>query len=122
MLRNDMYDRPLLTTWSKGRVTCWAMPPNLGQRGCQDLLEDAVVPPAYVRLTVSSGPFSLSGGTPPASQPSGDTLAPVGALSSIPVTSPVGDAILSSDFCPHPCDSNNLSRLLPTRCETREAT
>jgi 2-polyprenyl-6-methoxyphenol hydroxylase-like FAD-dependent oxidoreductase len=47
ILRNDIYDRPALKTWSAGRVTLLGdaahpMTPNLGQGGCQ-AIEDAVV-------------------------------------------------------------------------------
>lgn len=47
ILRNDIFDRPILRSWSKGRVTLLGdsahpMTPFLGQGGCQ-ALEDAVV-------------------------------------------------------------------------------
>jgi 2-polyprenyl-6-methoxyphenol hydroxylase-like FAD-dependent oxidoreductase len=47
ILRNDMYDRPSLGRWGRGRVTLLGdaahpMTPNLGQGGCQ-AIEDAVV-------------------------------------------------------------------------------
>ena len=46
ILRNDMYDRPLVRSWSRGRVTlvgdaAHPMTPNSGQGACQ-ALEDAV--------------------------------------------------------------------------------
>ena len=46
ILRNDIYDRPPLTTWSRGRVTLLGdaahpMTPNMGQGACQ-AIEDAV--------------------------------------------------------------------------------
>lgn len=46
ILRNDIYELPLLHQWSRGRVTllgdaAHAMTPNLGQGGCQ-AIEDAV--------------------------------------------------------------------------------
>jgi len=46
ILRNDIYDRPPLSTWSRGRVTLLGdaahpMTPNLGQGACQ-AIEDAV--------------------------------------------------------------------------------
>jgi 2-polyprenyl-6-methoxyphenol hydroxylase-like FAD-dependent oxidoreductase len=47
ILRNDIYDRPVLESWGRGRVTLLGdaahpMTPNLGQGACQ-ALEDAVV-------------------------------------------------------------------------------
>jgi 2-polyprenyl-6-methoxyphenol hydroxylase-like FAD-dependent oxidoreductase len=47
ILRNDIYDRPPLRHWGRGRVTLLGdaahpMTPNLGQGGCQ-AIEDAVV-------------------------------------------------------------------------------
>jgi 2-polyprenyl-6-methoxyphenol hydroxylase-like FAD-dependent oxidoreductase len=47
ILRNDIYDRPVLKSWGEGRVTLLGdaahpMTPNLGQGACQ-ALEDAVV-------------------------------------------------------------------------------
>jgi 2-polyprenyl-6-methoxyphenol hydroxylase-like FAD-dependent oxidoreductase len=47
ILRNDIYDRPPLQHWSKGRVTLLGdaahpMTPNMGQGACQ-AIEDAVV-------------------------------------------------------------------------------
>ena len=47
LLRNDVYDRPPLQAWGRGRVTLLGdaahpMTPNLGQGACQ-ALEDAVV-------------------------------------------------------------------------------
>ncbi|HZC05774.1 MAG TPA: FAD-dependent monooxygenase, partial [Ktedonobacterales bacterium] len=47
ILRNDIYDRPPLATWSQGRVTLLGdaahpMTPNMGQGACQ-AIEDAVV-------------------------------------------------------------------------------
>ena len=47
ILRNDIYDRPVLSAWGRGRVTLLGdaahpMTPNLGQGACQ-ALEDAVV-------------------------------------------------------------------------------
>ena len=47
ILRNDIYDRPPLRQWGRGRVTLLGdaahpMTPNLGQGGCQ-AIEDAVV-------------------------------------------------------------------------------
>lgn len=53
ILRHDIYDRPPLTTWGKGRVTLLGdaahpMTPNLGQGACQ-AIEDAVVLGRMVR-------------------------------------------------------------------------
>lgn len=53
ILRNDIYDRPPLMAWSKGRVTLLGdaahpMTPNLGQGACQ-AIEDAVVLAASLR-------------------------------------------------------------------------
>jgi 2-polyprenyl-6-methoxyphenol hydroxylase-like FAD-dependent oxidoreductase len=47
ILRNDIYDRPPLKTWGRGRITLLGdaahpMTPNLGQGGCQ-AIEDAWV-------------------------------------------------------------------------------
>lgn len=56
ILRNDIYDRPVLRRWGRGRITLLGdaahpMTPNLGQGACQ-ALEDAVV----LARHLSSGP------------------------------------------------------------------
>ena len=55
ILRNDIYDRPVLRTWGRGRVTLLGdaahpMTPNLGQGACQ-AIEDAIVLAREVRAT-----------------------------------------------------------------------
>jgi 2-polyprenyl-6-methoxyphenol hydroxylase-like FAD-dependent oxidoreductase len=57
MLRNDIYDRPALMAYSRGRVTLLGdsthpMTPNLGQGACQ-AIEDAVVLAASLRTSGS---------------------------------------------------------------------
>jgi 2-polyprenyl-6-methoxyphenol hydroxylase-like FAD-dependent oxidoreductase len=57
IVRNDIYDRPPLMAWSKGRVTLLGdaahpMTPNLGQGACQ-AIEDAVVLAASLRASGS---------------------------------------------------------------------
>lgn len=58
VLRNDIYDRPVLRRWGRGRVTLLGdaahpMTPNLGQGACQ-ALEDAVV--LSQRLSAAADP------------------------------------------------------------------
>lgn len=60
ILRNDIYDRPPLRTWSRGRATLLgdaAHPttPNLAQGACQ-ALEDAVVLAQAVQTAPEAGP------------------------------------------------------------------
>jgi 2-polyprenyl-6-methoxyphenol hydroxylase-like FAD-dependent oxidoreductase len=55
ILRNDIYDRPPLKRWGRGRITLLGdaahpMTPNLGQGACQ-ALEDAVVLAKQVQAT-----------------------------------------------------------------------
>ena len=55
ILRNDLYDRPPLKRWGRGRITLLGdaahpMTPNLGQGACQ-ALEDAVVLAKQVQST-----------------------------------------------------------------------
>ena len=59
ILRNDMYDRPPISRWGRGRVTLLGdaahpMTPNLGQGGCQ-AIEDAVVLAAILKDVPPSG-------------------------------------------------------------------
>lgn len=55
ILRNDIYDRPPLQSWGRGRITLLGdaahpMTPNLGQGACQ-ALEDAVILAQKLRTT-----------------------------------------------------------------------
>lgn len=57
ILRNDIYDRPPLTWWGRGRITLLGdaahpMTPNLGQGACQ-ALEDAVVLAKQLQATAA---------------------------------------------------------------------
>ena len=60
ILRNDIYDRPVLNAWGRGRVTLLGdaahpMTPNLGQGACQ-ALEDAVVLARCLGQSGEAGP------------------------------------------------------------------